>query len=300
MINNKNINLSSSTLIDLESYLNIGFIQTILDGDLSWDPTTGSINMLQFAQEKVWHEIKKGFTDLKSDNIKPNIIVLPELTLPHCYLSELRRLSQEIGAVVIAGLDFVENANSQVENKAVVIVPNRWPEFGIPSRNSAIYYFGKIYFSEEENILFSDKNIRKNSAPHPNTYIFDTGKFGKIGVAICSDFFDLERFIIYRGRIHHLIIISHNKDINSYYYLAEAISRIVFCNVIICNTGYFGDSLAFSPFRENYDRTIYRHTGQKLFSTQVVKVPVKDLDEAQEGNDPDKKFKAKPPGYVKL
>ena len=107
---------------------------------------------------------------------------------------------------------------------------------------------------------------------------------------------------IYKGRIQHLLIIAHNPDTESYYFLSEAISRLVYCNVVICNTGEFGDSLAFSPYKKSYERILYRHKGSGLFSTQVISLPVKSLIHEQ-SNDLEeglKIFKARPPGYEKL
>lgn len=127
-------------------------------------------------------------------------------------------------------------------------------------------------------------------------YLVDAGQYGKMGLAICADFYDIERFTIYRGRIQHLFIIAYNKDVKSFYYLAEAISRIVFCNVVICNTGFYGGSIAFAPYKDDYKRYVYKHEGGNLYTNQIVLLPVASLFKAQIGKDNDK-FKSCPPGY---
>ena len=209
---------------------------------------------------------------------------------------ELERLCIASKAIVIAGLDFIRGKKG-IQNKAVIMVPSQWP--GVrKSRHVSKYYVGKTHFSIPEKELFSDIGLTEE--PDQATYLFHADIFGKIGIAICSDFFDLERFVIYRGKIQHLFVISHNQDTESYYFLAEAISRLVFCNVVICNTGFYGDSIAFSPYDKSFKRYIYRHKGQDLFATQVIKLPVRDLIEAQMLS-PKKSnkslFKAPPPGY---
>lgn len=128
-------------------------------------------------------------------------------------------------------------------------------------------------------------------------YLIDAGKYGKIGLAICADFYDIERFTIYRGRIQHLFIIAYNKDVKSFYYLAEAISRIVFCNVVICNTGFYGGSIAFAPYQEDYKRYVYKHEGGNLYTNQIILLPVSGLQVAQKSGE-NEKFKGRPPGYV--
>lgn len=276
----------------LNEFVNIGFIQTVVEGNVAWPPNAPH-RMSRISAEKVWAEIKKGFIDLLSGYEKPHIIVIPELSIPHGYEEELRQLSASSGAVVIAGLDFVHD-HLMVSNKAVVVIPREWP-LPKPSRSTSFFYFGKTFYSKEEQDLFGEESL----ISYPDIYILDAGPFGLMGLAICSDFFDIERFVVYKGRIQHLIIIAHNKDVESYYFLAESISRLVYCNVVICNTGEFGDSIAFSPYQKSFRRIIYRHKGAGLFSSQVVVLPVKSLDHEQKHGVRNVEFKGRPPGYEK-
>lgn len=282
---------------DKEEYLRIGIIQTSLDQDLAWDSSRDApAGMSSIEELRVWNEVKKGFNYFKTEpeNARPHIVILPELTIPLSREVELQKIASRMGAVVIAGLDFKVNLK-QVENRAVVFIPRSWPK--IPSYGGVgKFYFGKTFFSNEEKKYFKDKDLEEK--PWPAMYILDAGEYGRIGVAICSDFFDIERFLIYRGNIHHMIVIAYNKDVKSYYFLAEAISRLVYCNVVICNTGFYGGSIVFSLYKEEYKRYIYKHEGGKLFTAQILNLPVKQLDDAQiSTSDEDGVFKAKPPGY---
>ena len=129
-------------------------------------------------------------------------------------------------------------------------------------------------------------------------YIVDLAEYGKLGVSICADFYDIERYAIYKGRIQHLLIIANNKDIKSFYFLAEAISRLVYCNVVICNSGHYGGSVCFTPAKHEYQRYSYKHEGHDLFTTQIVSIPVDALWKAQsEDMDALNGFKNPPPGY---
>ena len=288
---------------ELEEFLTVGIIQTNVDYEMAWENPELSLNMNRNAQEKAWFDIKKGFCNLNNVYHRPQIIVLPELTVPHGYVEDLKILSKAVGAVVIAGVDFEEQTERKVRNKAVITIPENWPDINTSdikkSKRASSVFFGKTFFSNDEEEFFRHFKPPFEKFPDPVSYILDAGKFGEIGVAICSDFFDIERFVIYRGRIHHMIVISYNQDVNSYYFLAEAISRLVYCNVVICNTGHYGDSLVFSPYKESHRRIIYRHEGKNLFTTQIVKLPVSDLDSAQRREDTKKLFKSPPPGYQK-
>ncbi|MBN2776528.1 MAG: hypothetical protein JXR36_02730 [Bacteroidales bacterium] len=287
----------------MNDFLNIGLIQTTLDNSIAWNENKyAGVQMSSLEANRVWQEIKDGFISFNSAPIEkqPNIIIIPELSVALNREKDLANLSKKCGAVVIAGLDFSEPIPNQVANNAVIHVPRNWPLLGRSGSVSSTY-FGKTFFSYMEKDFFEKKE--KKEYQSTKMYILDAGIYGRIGVAICSDFFDIERFLIYKGKIHHMIVISYNMDTKSYYFLAEAISRLVFCNVIICNTGYYGGSLVFSPYEDEPKRYIYKHEGSKLFTTQILKVPVKAIDEEQKeprtkDTTPKAKFKAQPPGYM--
>lgn len=286
----------------MENYLNIGLIQTTLDFSIAWNP---QLRMTEFESKRIWQEIKNGISNLNivAPSVKPKIIILPEFSLPLEYENELVQISKTTGCVFIAGLDFIISQiddQKYIENKAIVVVPNSWPE-DKRSVYASKMYFGKCFFSNIELKVFNDKYEPKSN---DSMYIFDAGEYGNIGVAICADFFDIERFELYKGRIHHMIVIAYNKDVNSFYFLAEAISRLVFCNVVICNTGYYGGSIVFSPYEKQYKRYIYKHEGGKLFASQVLSLPVKDLDEFQRDHqislNESRTFKSLPPNYKQI
>ena len=171
-----------------EEFINVGFIQTNLSEILAWfDPLTKKwrIPMSTSAESKMLKEIQQGFSDLVNDSNKPNFILLPELTLPLGNEYVLERLCIASKSVVIAGLDFVKGKKG-IQNKAVVLVPDKWPDT-TKSKHVSKYYIGKTYFSIPEKDLFND--IGMYEEPDQAMYLFHADKFGAIGVAICSDFF---------------------------------------------------------------------------------------------------------------
>jgi hypothetical protein len=114
---------------------------------------------------------------------------------------------------------------------------------------------------------------------------------------------DLERAVMYRDQIHHLFVLAYNRDLGMFRSLADSLSRTVFCNVIVCNTGFFGGSIAVSPYYEAHRRTLYSHDGKGLFTTQVIQLPIKGIQEARMGRTGSTKvlkkiqeFKDPPPG----
>ena len=273
--------------------LRVGFIQTTTDARAAWE---GGPSMSRAEGDHAWHQIREGFRILAQAGPRPAFIVLPELALPVHRLDSLKRLSTRSGVAVVTGVDYLVNAGArQVRNRAVVTVPRHWPEPRQAGRCST-FWFGKSFMAPPEKA-----GIDKSGnafVPDPAVWIINAGTYGRIGVCICYDFMDVERYAIYRGRIQHLFVLAYNRDIDSFYHLADALSKTIYCNVVICNTGFYGGSLAVSPYYEPWRRTLYRQEGADLFSVQSVGLPVADLVHAQGGADNGiKLFKSLPPAY---
>lgn len=288
--------LSEKIIKTYSEYLNVGIIQTTLNKKIAWNDKN-SCNIDSIEGDRIWSEIISGIKTLISKADSPDIILLPELTIPRKYINTLCKLTNSTKSAIIAGLDYNEVANN-VSNEAIVVVPGMWPEkFGYWYRKIIL---GKFHFARIEKKELISRGF--NPVKNPYFYLFDSGIYGRFGVAICADLFDIERFSIYKGQIQHLFVIAYNQDITSFYFIGEAISRMVFCNVIICNTGFYGGSMAFSPYNEPFKRYIYKHEGASLFNSQLVKIPVRNLIDAQKDDDKNEmlgvnRFKYHPPGY---
>lgn len=283
----------------MENILKVAVVQTVVDSSLAWNDKP---KMDMYEANAIWRQVQSAFASFQEMSItnRPDIVILPELAIASPFESRLKKFGNKIGAIIVAGLDFVSLDEKHVANKALFYIPMNWPKkknMGVVK--SQTFYFGKYFESNEEKQGFEQWNI--DFVPCNEFYIVDLAEYGKLGVAICADFYDIERYAIYKGRIQHLLIIANNQDVKSFYFLAEAISRLVFCNVIICNSGHYGGSVCFTLDKKEYARYKYKHEGKDLFTTQVVDLPVHDLFMAQ---NKDKafidKFKSAPPGYKYL
>ncbi len=306
----------------MNPHLKIALIQPVIDPISFWEANPELVkdelalkherpyllNVHPILAEGVWQEIQQGLRQvLKGDN-KPDMILIPELHLPPGKVGELKKICRRYDVLGIAGIDFQRNPHDfrKIRNRGILIVPGTIGDHKQQHNRITALHFGKTYFSHMERQMFRNIEgvIDCLEDQEQNMYIFETSYFGNFGIMICSDIFDLERMILYQGRIQHLLIISLNKDLNTYFAMAESLTRLLYCNVIICNTGQFGGSLAFSPYDDVNDRTIYKYYGQKMLNIHQLKLPVTSLAEAQGYNfvTGDKKkdgirFKASPPGY---
>lgn len=284
--------------------LNIGVVQTSLNADAAWiDDKSGNwrkcVRMSAIEERRAKKEIRHFLASLRGLDTLPDIVLFPELSVPLGFEPNLKRAAEKLEAIIIAGLDYrIETGEAEptVSNEAIVIVPRRLGGQQI-ARRTEIRRVGKTCAAPGEKAkLQAITGASVAFLPHPTVWIFESGDLGKFAVAICYDFMDLDRIVMYRNKIQTLFILAYNRDTTSFDHLAEALSRMLFCNVIVCNCGQYGGSLAVSPYREPYRRLIYRHAGQSLPNAQVVQLPLAALA-AHQVDPTNKNFKSLPPGF---
>lgn len=279
----------------MAEYLRLGVIQTTVDKAAAWSST---LHMSKMEEERAVAEIQQHLFSLGRETPKPEIIILPELAVPLGFLTRLRKASANLNSIIIAGVDFqkVSPLSTNVMNRAAVIVPDGWARRHRSVRTT-LRYVGKTYPAGKEVQNLKGQGYSFHCIPE--VWVFEAGRFGRFAVAVCYDFLDLERVAMYRLNIQHLLVVSYNQDITSFDHAAEALARMIYCNVVICNTGTYGGSLAVSPYMRPERRLIYRHSGSKLSTSQTIALPVQSLRWAQLDQwPPDKprEFKSLPPG----
>lgn len=288
----------------LNKNLVVGVIQTSLDADVAWNKDEAWRNAVKISsheERQAKKEIRHYFSALRGLDKKPDIVLLPELAVPAGYEAKLRRIAEKLECIVIAGLDYkiLKATPPTVSNEAIVIVPRRLKGKKVAAQ-TATRRVGKTYAAPGEKSKLRKVGQPVEFEPIPTVWLFESATLGNFGVAVCYDFLDLDRTVLYRKKIHTLFILAYNQDINTFDHVAESISRTVFCNVVVCNCGHFGGSMAVSPFREPFRRVVYRHSGNKLANVQIVELPLKDLDDHQNQRGPAGMFKSLPPGFEAL
>lgn len=279
----------------LKEFVNIGIVPTLLSGD-SWD--TNQVAMLPDAASHSWAEIERAFKQFSAATEKPDIILIPEVAVPPYRLPRLKSLAGALGCLVIAGLDFQETAGGIV-NRAALLIPTRWPE-SKPSKTARVVMVGKTHPAEEEAKRYKALSPPVVFSPDPNLWLFEAEHLGRFGVCLCFDFMDVDRPPLYRGQIHHLFVLAYNKDVQSFSHIAESLCRTIYCNVVVCNTGWYGGSVAISPYYDHWRRPVYQVLGGELSVCQVIRIPALAIDKAIAAGDLKKNgkpfLKGLPPG----
>lgn len=279
----------------------VGVIQTSLDSKAAWKKGgvwQDVVQMSSLEEIRAKKEIRHYFASLRGLDLKPDIVLLPELSVPLGYQRKLTRIAEKLECIVIAGLDYRirDHDRPSVSNEAIVIVPKRLKGKKIASQ-TAIRHVGKTYGAPGEIKLLSGVTPGVSFLPNPTVWLFQSVDLGNFGVAVCYDFMDIDRMVLYRNKVHTLFILAYNRDITSFDHVAESIARTVFCNVVVCNCGYYGGSVAVSPYTEPYKRTVYRHSGNNLPNVQLIELPLKSLATHQSGTGGKSEFKSLPPGF---
>ena len=290
----------------MNSVLLVGVVQTTLNHEAAWVDREGScwrdsVRMSDEEEERAKREIRHHLAFLRTTEPRPDIVLLPELSIPIGFEGRLKRAAESLESIVIGGLDYViETSASEptVSNQAIIIVPRRLKGRRV-SRRTEMRRVGKTYAAPAEREKLDRVDGGVAFKPYPMVWIFESPDLGCFGVAVCYDFVDLDRLVLYRGRIQTLFILAYNRDTTSFDHIAEAAARTVFCNVVVCNCGFFGGSFAVAPYREPYRRTVYKHSGQRLGTSQVIELPLESLKEHQNKSG-DGSFKSLPPGFTEV
>lgn len=281
----------------LKNTLDVGLILTRMDLKSAYYRNRANSHppISRMEEYEARRELREGFRQLSRCVDKPQIILAPELAAPRGFLPELRKHSCSLGAICIVGLDYsLDYKNRTAKNEIVIIIPERWPGKNFNRKAFQMSIF-KTYSSPVER-----KALRKRKwafSSDSRLWLFDAGPYGRFGVANCYDFLDVEMHLLYRTKIQHLLVLSYNKDVSSFRHTAESLCRTLYCNVVICNTGYYGGSVCVAPYKDAFRRVIYNSEGNDLFSTQIIKLPVKSIKEQQERIKHDKHLKDLPPGF---
>lgn len=255
-------------------------------GQIGNHDLTGSVydetNGLSYTQpETMRNKIFKAIEVAKQD--ESDFLVLPEVMVPSEFVrSHIPSICNENNLIIIGGIEFyhktTHNNKKYIQNEAFIAVPGASNNTATRER-AMVWRIPKLYpaFSEEVTIQQAGYHF----SPGNKLYIFNSEKFGSWAVLICVDYLNLPIHQMLQKKIQTLFVVSFNKDLNYYYAMSESIHRILYCNVVVCNTANFGGSHVFTPYRESYKREVLKLYGNEVETAVTVNLPLKKIKEIQ-------------------
>ena len=259
----------------------------------------------------------------------PDLVVLPELTIPNEEVRSLRSCVKETGMAALTGLYWrtlapvypasggVRSQSFWIVNEAELAVPVGYHDRGPTSIRW--YRVRKPLPSHMEDgraqALQAEYGGTWKMLPGRRWYRFVHSQWGDFAVAICSDLIDASPWRTLRGEILHLFVVAYNTDVNLYEALTWARAYENYANLVAVNSGNYGGSVAWTP-RRRFGRELAQLKGRKMSVLADVSLPVMGLVNAQMSGADDavcraqaqweerkhcgNEFKSPPPGYTRL
>lgn len=229
---------------------------------------------------------------------RPDVLVMPELSLPRSLMSFFVQRLGRSGIGLIAGLEYDSQSQKLpgLLNQAIITI-----DLG----NG----YGQLQVLQSKNAPAWDEaaNLRDDFREHliapsriPEIPVYRSLGFC-FGVLICSDLTDPRNRLHFQGRVDGLYVIEWNKDINSFNSLVEASALDVHCYMIQANNRLYGDGRIRGPMKEPFARDVIQLKGGVHDYFVVGEIDPEALRLFQSADPPDLKkdalFKPYPIGF---
>ena len=225
----------------------------------------------------------------------PEVVVLPEVSIPQPEVRTLRDLVRHTGRASLAGLYWrvlppAYRAGSTARttirwfvNEAELAMPMGHDDRGPTSLRW--YRVRKPLPAHSETGLALHEHLRRPGEcwrvlAGRRWYRFLHPRWGDFSIAICSDLIDAAPWRSLRGELLHLFVVAHNRDVDLYDSLTWVRAYENYVNLVAVNHGRYGGSALWTP-RRKHDRELARLHGSGLFVVADIEVPVSDLLKAQ-------------------
>ena len=121
----------------------------------------------------------------------------------------------------------------------------------------------------------------------------------EFGLLICSELTDIQFRQKFRGNVDTLLVLSWNRDLESFASLVESAALDVHCFTVLVNNRKYGDSRVRAPFKESYLRDMVRVKGGLADYFVLAEIDYEPLRDFQShANSKTKPFKPFPEGFV--
>lgn len=204
-----------------------------------------------------YQKISKLVNDVLTLKPRPDYVLFPELSIPLRWLNSIAARLSAVGISLIAGTEYRHSQDNKILSEAALILADN--RLGYPT-------FVRIFQPKLEPAVGEDKDLTvkygkkwdvSKRAQKP-IYIHNGVNFG---VMICSELQNSKARIRFQGAVDILMILSWNKDLDTFASLIESTALDVHAYTILVNNRKYGDSRVRSPAKESFLRDIARLRG---------------------------------------
>jgi hypothetical protein len=233
-----------------------------------------------------------------------DLIILPEVSIPHSYLPLMQRFCRLRQVGLIFGLehrlvDHERPTSSDLGtayNHVVTLLPNR--QFGL-FRTCNTHLRLKRHYAPGETHELLDRRIALPSRPREPYPLFHwRGVY--FTVFNCYELANVEDRSRFRSKIDFMVTVEWNLDTNYFSNLAESTARDLHCYFIQVNTSQYGDSRIVSPGKTD-QMNLLRTKGGKNETLLVGDIDIAALRQFQSlapsGQAGSGHFKMTPPDF---
>lgn len=188
---------------------------------------------------------------------RPDYVLFPELSIPLNWLNSIATKLASAGISLIAGTEYRHSYGNKILSEAVLVLADN--RLGYPT-------FVKIWQPKLEPAVGEDRELTvkfgkvwdsSKKSPKP-IYIHNGVNFG---VMVCSELQNSKARIRFQGAVDALMVLSWNKDLDTFASLIESAALDVHAYTILVNNRKYGDSRVRSPAKASFLRDIARLRG---------------------------------------
>jgi len=188
---------------------------------------------------------------------RPDYLLLPELSVPARWLDTISGRLIEARISLIAGLDYRLHPNNKIDSVAVLALLD--DRLGFTTSLEIRQAKTEPAPGEDEELSrnFGRSWVDYGKAPKP---IYDHFGF-QFGVLVCSELQNLQHRLDFQGKVDCLVILSWNRDLETFSALVDAAGLDVHAYIALVNNRAYGDSRVRRPSKKSYERDICRIRG---------------------------------------
>lgn len=206
---------------------------------------------------KRYQKISKLVNDVLRLSPRPDYVLFPELSIPLRWLNSIAGRLSSAGISLIAGTEYRHSKGDKILSEAVLVLADN--RLGYPA-------FVKIWQPKIEPAVGEDRELtvkfgKEWDAPKKllkPIYIHNGVNFG---VMVCSELQNSKARIRFQGAVDALMVLSWNRDLDTFASLIESAALDVHAYTILVNNRKYGDSRVRSPAKEGFLRDIARLRG---------------------------------------